>query len=172
MPQPFVYRWQRRFPSLVSFRWVGRHFKTGGKRTFEWKTADFDYDGRENEKKIHEKQKNKKKKSKKTGNTEKMKLLMKRDVVWLEGKHHGKPSGKVIISSCSQFSSFVPHRTQLPPPLSSKQQEPCKRLFPVWVLPRWVRRLKILWKLNRRKRKIKTERRIEKRKRTKNCEEK
>lgn len=77
--------------------------------------------------------KNKKKKSEKTGNTEEMK---KRDVVWLEGKHHGKPSGKVIISSCSQFSSFVPHRTQLPPPLSSKQQEPCKRLFPVWVLPR------------------------------------
>ena len=81
--------------------------------------------------------KNKKKqKSEKTGNTEKMKLLMKRDVVWLEGKHYGKPSGKVIIYSCSQFSSFVPHRTQLPPPLSSKQQEPCKRLFPVWVLPR------------------------------------
>lgn len=32
----------------------------------------------------------KKKKSEKTGNTEKMKLLMKRDVVWLEHKHYGK----------------------------------------------------------------------------------
>ena len=92
--------------------------------------------GAKMKRKFMKNKKTKKTKSKKTGNTEKMKLLMKRDVVWLGSKHHGKPSGKVIISSCSQLSSFVPHRTQLPPPLSSKQQEHCKRLFPVWVLPR------------------------------------